>query len=141
MGFKVEHKENNQRYGLIKFIFEEPFVTEDMNKVLAIISGLLDVKKPFAFYMDTRGANNPPLNAAAILIKWMKANRSRFKEYLICSAVIYNNTLTNNVVSKLMNGVFVIQPPVCPNKLSSNMDGAEKWMNEKIQEYVKKRFT
>jgi hypothetical protein len=136
MGFTVENKENNEKYGLVKFVFNEPFTSDDMIKVLAILSSLLDSKKPFAFYVDTRTANSPPLNAASMLLKWLKANKFRFKKQLICSSVIFGNTVTNNLVSKLLNGVFMIQPPVSPNKLTNNLEQAEKWISEKIKEYL-----
>ena len=119
------------------WIFNEPFVAEDMTKVLAILTNLLDLKKPFAFYVDTRNANTPPFNAASSLLHWLKANKYRFKKQLICSSVIFGNTITNNLVSKLLNGVFMIQPPVSPNKLTNDLNVAEKWIKEKIQERIK----
>lgn len=137
MGFTVENKISNQQYALVKFIFSEPFTTEDMTKVLAILTALLDTNKPFAFYVDTRNANNPPLNAASSLLGWLRKNKQRFKKQLICSCVVFGNTITNNLVSKLLNGVFMIQPPVSPNKLTNNMELAEKWINEKINDFLK----
>lgn len=138
MGFTVENKESNEHYALVKFTFSEPFIVEDMTKVLAILTSLLDLKKPFAFYVDTRNANNPPLNAASSLLHWLKTNKPRFKKQLICSAVIFGNTVTNNLVSRLLNGVFMIQPPVSPNKLTNDLNGAEKWIHEKIKEFALK---
>ncbi len=138
MGFEVKNKETNERYGIVKFIFTEPFNTEDMKKVLEILTSLLDLKKPFAFYVDTRNANRPPLNAASILLHWLKANKLRFKKQLICSAVVFGNTMSNNLVSKLLKTVFVIHPPVSPNLLSSDMDVSEKWINEKIKDFFEK---
>lgn len=137
MGFTVENKENNVHYGVIKFIFNEPFTNEDMTKVLAILTSVLDTKKPFVFYVDTRNASNPPLNAASSLLQWMKNNKVRFKKQLICTAVVFGNTVTNNLVSTLLHGVFKIQPPVSPNKLTSDLNLAEKWINERIKDFFK----
>lgn len=137
MGFTVENKESNEHYALVKFIFSEPFTAEDMTKVLAILTNLLDIKKPFAFYVDTRNTNKPPFNAASSLLQWLKTNKHRFKKQLICSAVIFGNTVTNNLVSKLLNGVFMIQPPVSPNKLTNDLNGAEKWISERIKDFLK----
>jgi len=137
MGFIVENKESNEHYALVKFVFSEPFGSEDMTKVLAILSNLLDLKKPFAFYVDTRNANTPPLNAASSLLHWLRSNKSRFKKQLICSAVVFGNSITNNLVNKLITGVFMIQPPVSPNKLTNDMNKAEKWINERINDFVK----
>jgi len=100
MGFTVENKESNDHYALVKFVFNEPFTSDDMTKVLKILSNLLDLNKPFAFYVDTRRANHPPFNAASSLLHWLKANKLRFKKQLICSAVIFGNTITNNLVNK-----------------------------------------
>ncbi len=135
MGFTVENKTSNEHYALVKFVFSEPFTSDDMTKVLAILTNLLDLKKPFAFYVDTRNANNPPFNAGSSLLQWLKLNKIRFKKQLICSAVIFGNTLTNNLVSKLLNGVFMIQPPVSPNKLTNNIMVAEKWVGERIKDF------
>jgi hypothetical protein len=135
MGFTVQNKESNEHHALVKFIFSEPFTAEDMTKVLAILTNLLDLNKPFAFYVDTRNANTPPFNAASSLLQWLKKNKQRFKKQLICSSVIFGNTITNNLVSKLLNGVFMIQPPVSPNKLTNNINEAEKWIQEKIKEF------
>lgn len=136
MGFTVENKESNDKYALVRFTFLEPFVNEDMKKVLAILTNLLDLKKPFAFCIDTRTANTPPLNAASLLISWMMANKKRFKNQLICSVVVFGSGATNNLVSKLLQSVFLIHPPVSPNKLSNNMEQSEKWINDKIQEFI-----
>lgn len=137
MGFTVENKESNEHYALVKFVFNEPFTSDDMTKVLGILTNILDLKKPFAFYVDTRSANNPPFNAASSLLHWMKTNKHRFKKQLICSAVVFGNTLTNNLVSKLLNGVFTIQPPVSPNKLTTDVNLAEKWIAERIKDFLK----
>ncbi len=137
MGFTVENKESNEQYALVKFVFSEPFTSDDMTKVLAILSNLLDFKKPFAFYVDTRNANTPPFNAGSSLLQWLKTNKTRFKKQLICSAVVFGNTITNNLVSKLLNGVFMIQPPVSPNKLTNDINQAEKWISEKIIGYLR----
>jgi hypothetical protein len=136
MGFTVQNKESNEHYALVKFVFSEPFIAEDMTKVLSILTNLLDLKKSFAFYVDTRNANTPPFNAASSLLQWLKTNKYRFKKQLICSAVIFGNTVTNNLVSKLLNGVFMIQPPVSPNKLTNDINAAEKWIAERIKNYL-----
>jgi hypothetical protein len=139
MGFTVENKESNKQYALVKFVFYEPFTSDDMTKVLAILTNLLDLKKPFAFYVDTRTANNPPVNAASSLLQWMKTNKHRFEKQLICTSVVFGNTMTNNLVSKLLNGVFMIQPPVSPNKLTNNLALAEKWIDERIMDFKNHR--
>jgi len=137
MGFSVENKESTEHYALVKFVFNEPFTADDMTKVLTILTNLLDLKKPFAFYVDTRNANNPPFNAASSLVYWMKTNKPRFKKQLICSAVVFGNTITNNLVSKLLNGVFMIQSPISPNKLTTDITLAEKWIAERIKDFPK----
>ena len=50
--------------------------------------------------------------------------------------MIFGNTVTNNLVSKLLNGVFMIQPPVSPNKLTNDMAIAEKWIHDRIKDYL-----
>ena len=74
---------------------------------------------------------------ASSLLNWMKTNKYRFKKQLICSAVVFGNTITNNLVSKLLTGVFTIQPPVSPNKLTTDANLAEKWISERIKDFLK----
>jgi hypothetical protein len=137
MGFTVENKESNPHYALVKFVFSEPFTSDDMVKVLDILTNLLDFKKSFVFYVDTRNANNPPLNAASSLINWMNIHKHELKKQLICSAVVFGNTKTNNIVSKLLNGVFMIRPPASPNKLSNNLKQTEMWIDDNIKKFLK----
>ncbi len=136
MGFSVENKESNERYAIVKLIFSEPFTSKDMIKVLALLTNLLDLKKPFVFYVDTRIANKPPFNAASSLLHWLRTNKDRFKKQLICTAVVFGNSVTNSLVSKLLNGVFMIHPPVSPNRLSTDLALTEKWIQEKINEFL-----
>ena len=49
MGFTVENKESNDHYALVKFTFTEPFTTEDMTKVLAILTNILIEKNHLPF--------------------------------------------------------------------------------------------
>lgn len=135
MGFTVENKVSNSQYAIVKFVFTEPFNDEDMGKVLTILTNLLDLKKPFAFYVDAQSASTPPLNASSNLLRWMRSNKSRFPGQLICSAVVFENTISNQIARKLINGVFIIQPPVSPNKLTTNLELAERWIQEKVKKF------
>jgi len=137
MGFDKEIKMFHS-IRAVKLIFNEPFSTEDMKSTLGIITSMLDLNIPFAFYVDTRNANKPPLNAASILLKWMVANKQKFKKNLICSCVIFGNTTTNNLISKIIKGVFVIQPTVSPNLLINDYEKGEKWVEEMILKFKNK---
>ncbi len=131
MPFSAENKENS----VVKLTFNEPFSSEDMKKVLMIFTKILEKKKPFALYVDTRNANRPPLDAATMLIRWMRANRSLSKQYLICTAVVFGNTTANIFAKNLIQGVFKIQPTVSPNLLTVDYDKCVKWVNEKVKNY------
>lgn len=136
MGFTVENKKSTDDYAIVKFVFTEIFTTHDMSKVLDILTSLLDTGKPFAFYVDSRTANKPPMNAASNLLKWLRSNKSRFKKQLICSCVIFGNSVTNSLVSRLLKGVFMIQAPVSPNKLTNNYTQGEEWVMSKVDEFM-----
>ena len=123
---------------VLKLVFEDPFTDEDMKKVLALISKFLEKKKLFCLYVDIRKANRPPRDAAIMLIQWMKENKPLFKQYLICSAVILNNSTTNIVIKNLLTGAFKIQPPAAPNKIFTNFDKGILWISDKIKEKVSK---
>ncbi len=131
MPFLAENKENS----VVKLTFNEPFSTEDMKKVLILFTKILEKKKPFALYVDTRNTNRPPLDAATMLIRWMRANRSLSKQYLICTAVVFGNTSSNVFAKNLIQGVFKIQPTVSPNLLTVDYDKCVKWVNEKVKNY------
>jgi hypothetical protein len=137
MPFDVENEDNS----IVKFTFRETpankFSSDDMKKVLAIFTKLLERKKPFALYVDTRLANRPPLDAATMMIRWMRANRALSKQYLICTAVVFSNTTANIVAKNLIQGVFKIQPTVSPNLLTVDYDRCVKWIKDKVNEYAK----
>jgi hypothetical protein len=133
MGFTVE----NKQYSVVKFIFIDPFTANDMLQVLEILTKLLDTKKPFAFFVDTRTSHVPPLNAGSSLLTWMRSNKHRIKDLLLGSCVILGNTITNNIISKLLKGVFKIQPTVSPNLLTTNYDIGEKFVTDIMKTHFK----
>ncbi len=131
--FEVQNIPNN----IVKFVFIDPFTTEDMKKVLALIKSLLEKEKLFAFYVDSSNANNPPTEAASLLLKWMRSNRESCKKYLICSCVVIKNSATNIIIKKLLTGVFTIQPTAAPNLITVDQNAGMKWVNDKIQARIK----
>ena len=131
MPFTVENEENS----IVKFTFQEPFTSDCMKKVLVLFTKLLEKKKPFAVYIDTRTANRPPINAATMLITWMRANRAACKLFLICTAVIFNNTSTNIMAKNMIQGVFKIQPTVSPNLLTVDYTKGVNWVKNKVNIY------
>ncbi len=89
--FEVENEANS----IVKFTFKEPFTTDDLKKVLALVSSMLNKQKPFAFYVDTVKANRPPVEAATLLIHWLRANRELAKKYLICTFILHLGRITS----------------------------------------------
>lgn len=138
MGFTVENKITNEKYAVVMFVFSDPFTYNDMTKVLNILTALLASSKPFAFYIDSRNTSSPPLNTAPTLIKWLKFNKTLFKQYLICSSIVMGNSMSTGILTSLLNGVFTLQPPVSPNKLSTDIKVTETWIEEKVNDYFKK---
>jgi hypothetical protein len=133
MPFTVENEENS----IVKFTYSDPFTLDDMKKVLLLLTKLLEKKKSFAFYIDTINANRPPLQAAPLLIKWLRDNRAESKKYIICSCVIMGGSTTSIIVKNLLQGVFKIQPTIAPNLLTINHDKGVKWVNDKVKEFNK----
>lgn len=127
----------NEGDSTIKFVFLEPFTTEDMKKVLALILKVLEKQKPAAIYVDARKANRPPSSAASMLLQWMKAHKEIFKKYLICTAVIFSNSTTNIVIKNMLMGVFKIQKPASPNCLFTDFEKGVIWVKTKVKEHKK----
>jgi hypothetical protein len=125
----------NEGNSTIKFIFIEPFTTEDMKKVLALILKVLEKQKPIAIYVDARKANRPPSSAASMLLQWMRENKEIFKKYLICTAVVFSNSNTNILIKNLLMGVFKIQKPAAPNCLFTDYEKCVKWVKNKVEEH------
>lgn len=122
---------------IVEFKFKDPFTTEELKKVLAIIVGICEKKSQFAFYVDTTGASLPPFNTAVILRKWLRENKELFRNYLICSSIILSNNTTGNIVKNLVSGVFKIQTPVRPNKIFTNKDKCVEWVKKNVDDHKK----
>jgi hypothetical protein len=120
MPFTVE----NVEHSVVKFVFTDPMTSKEIDQVLGILDRLLDSKKRFSFYIDSRKASNPPLNGTMGLIKWLKENKSRMKQTLMSSAVIINSTIASN----FLKNVFTLQPMDSPNLMTSSYEEGKKFV-------------
>lgn len=130
-GFTCE-KESKLIY---KFVFCNKFTDEDFRKFLGVLTKFLELNKPFSFYVDASMANVAPINASINLIKWMINSKpiiKKNKKFIGGCVVIKNETL-----SSLLAAVFKIQKPICPVKITTDMDSAKKFMKEITDNYVK----
>lgn len=69
-----------------------------------------------------------PFAYALKAASFLKENRPMFKQYLLASAVFIKSEL----VRSLLNAVFMLQPPACPNAIvsseSKGMEFIEQYM-------------
>lgn len=120
----------------VKFTVIGDLSIEDMKKMTGLIIQFLEKKKKFSFYADVKGMNIPPKEATSILLNFMKNNKQLFKEYLVCSSLLLNDSATGIILKNLFNGVFKIQVPSAPNKIFTDLSKLEKWIEKKIEESV-----
>jgi len=116
----------NIEHSVVKFVFTDPVTSNELDKILGILDCLLDTKKKFSFYIDSRKANSPPINATINLIKWLKQNKARMKETLLSSAVVISSSFASN----FLKHVFTVQPMDSPNLITTNYDEAKRFVSD-----------
>jgi hypothetical protein len=119
---------------IIKFTVIGDMSIEDMKKMIGLVLQFLEKKKPFSFYADVKKMNMPPKEATSVLLSFMRENKQLFKEYLVCSSVLLNDSATGIILKNLFNGIFKIQPPSAPNRIFTDLSKLEEWISKKIDE-------
>jgi hypothetical protein len=121
--------------GLYAYFTLGPVISDnDMKQFIAILQALVDRKKPFVFFVDTRQVSEFNfLTCGYEILRWMKTNKPLLKQYLLASAVVMKNELVTNI----LNWVFERQKPVSPNIITLSKDEAENFIEERIPEALK----
>lgn len=129
-GFTCEHESTL----VYKFVFASNFSDNDFKKFLGILTRFLELKKPFAFYVDASTASVAPISATLSLINWMKIAKPIIKKemkFIGGSVAIKNKTL-----STVLATVFKIQKPICPVKITTDLESCKKFIHEITANYV-----
>jgi hypothetical protein len=132
MGFKVIKQDNS----IIKFTLDSGFNKEDFKKLLGVLSKLLDIGKPFGFYVDSTEAYIAPVNSTINLILWMRKHKSKIPGNLLASAVI----IKSNGIANILTAAFRIQPTVSPNKITTDPLVAEEFVKNIMETNLRERL-
>jgi len=139
MGINIINQYSDEKYGIVKIILDDPLYEDDSTKLIIILDKLLSIKKPFIIIVDLEKLKKLPVNAMTCLKNWMINSKELIKQYLICSVIIIKDNIVNNVVKKMIETLFLFTKPTRPNKISSNQEKCDVWMNEQLNLYIKER--
>lgn len=117
-----------------KFVFSSNFTDDDLKKCLNVLTKFFQLKQPFSFYVDASKANVAPVNATVNLVKWMRSIKPMIIEHrkFIGGCVV----IKNKTVTKILETVFKIQKPICPVKITNNLDSAKLFIKDITEKYV-----
>jgi hypothetical protein len=131
MGFKLEYYYNGY---YPYFTMGGELTDKEFENFIAILQILIDMDKPFVFLVDTREISKFNfLNCGWGVVQWMKKNKPKIKKILKGSAVIVKNQL----VSDVLNWIFEKQPPVSPNKITTDINEAKLFIENFIPPQIR----
>lgn len=85
--------------------------------VLAPLQEVLDASSPFLLLVDSTTLSTVPWSVGFDVVKFMRLNQSKFREFCRGSAIVVGNSF----IRGLLEWVFTLSPPVSPNVVT---DGA-----------------
>lgn len=101
---------------------------EEFEGFLRKLGSFLEKRVKFTLYINASEMGVVPFAYALKAASFLKENRPMFKQYLLASAVFIKSEL----VRSLLNAVFMLQPPACPNAIvsseSKGMEFIEQYM-------------
>lgn len=122
---------------IVQIKSEEVMTNEDFDKILTVITKLLEIGKKFSFIIDAYDTKKAPIKRAFMIIKWMKEKKPQLKDILISSCVITRYKVLANVLNK----VFKYQKPTRPNLITASLDKAMEFSEGHVEEYLKNKGT
>jgi len=116
------------------FTLPEKISDSEFDKFIKILQQLIDMDKPFVFLVDARGVVKfNSLYCGWGIIKWMKKNKPKIRKNLKGTAIVLNS----QVVTDILNWVFERQPPVSPNKTTTNIEEAKEFIEKYVPDELK----
>lgn len=103
---------------------------EEFVDFLATFLELLDAKSPFCLIIDTTQATG--ITFFGEIIEFLKTNRPKFKETLICSAFVSTSALIKRAIAI----VTTVVPPVRDNDSFSFIADALTWSKTECDKYA-----
>ena len=103
---------------------QETFRTD----LLDMLQKILDNQQPFTLVVDSSKLGTVPMSIPLDIVKFMKLNRSKFRDYCKASAIIVNSTF----IKGLLDWVFTLSPPVSPNVVCKDVADAFKFVEARM---------
>ncbi len=130
--FTIENKD----YSIILITIVNTITIDELQKILGVLTRVFQTKKYFSFIVHCN-FNEIPSDMPAItkyLVNWMKANHKDIVDYLQCSSII----IKSDVLATVINGMFKIRGPVKPNYITTDYKLGEKFVVDKMKNFLKK---
>lgn len=103
---------------------QETFRTD----LLDMLQKILDNEQPFTLVVDSTKLGTVPMSIPLDIVKFMKQNRAKFRDYCRASAIIVNSTF----IKGLLDWVFTLSPPVSPNVVCKDTADAFKFVEARM---------
>lgn len=96
--------------------------------LLDMLQKVLDNSQPFTLVVDATKLGTVPMSIPIDIVKFMKLNRNKFRDYCKASAIIVNSTF----IKGLLDWVFTLSPPVSPNVVCKDVADAFKFVEARM---------
>ena len=108
----------------------------DFNTFLNEWRELYEKKKNFIFIFDTSNVGFIPIKYSIQMSLFIKKLKKEKLQYLQKSIIYVNN----NTVKRMLDFIFMLQPPVAPVYIIDNKDYIELILNNNIDNNIKKKI-
>lgn len=96
--------------------------------LLDMLQKVLDNGQPFTLVVDATKLGTVPMSIPLDIVKFMKLNRGKFRDFCKASAIIVNSTF----IKGLLEWVFTLSPPVSPNVVCRDVAEAFKFVEARM---------
>lgn len=108
----------------------------DFNTFLNKWRELYEKKKNFIFIFDTSNVGFIPIKYSIQMSLFIKKLKKEKYQYLQKSIIYVNN----NIVKRMLDFIFILQPPVAPVYIIDNKDYIDLILNNNVDENIVKKI-
>ena len=108
----------------------------DFNTFLNKWRELYEKKKNFIFIFDTSNVGFIPIKYSIQMSLFIKKLKKEKYQYLQKSIIYVNN----NIVKRMLDFIFMLQPPVAPVYIIDNIDYIDLILNNNVDENIVKKI-
>ena len=109
---------------------------EDFNTFLNKWRELYEKKKNFIFIFDTSNVGFIPIKYSIQMSLFIKKLKKEKHQYLQKSIIYVNN----NIVKRMLDFIFMLQPPVAPVYIIDNKDYIDLILNNNLDDNIIKKI-